>query len=192
MAGSQGPLHRELIAGSSGWAGNSAFVPSRGVNPRRCASLSVLAAAFASFALLAPQVGSGSMPVDCREVTCSATFDVGKTARKWASPEAFYPNNEQVFAALATARGPLTLLRTYGAEMCRHRFFGGGISALVKACGDMTPVRVRAVQLKRGARARPRFRGVLARSDAGPAADFGPPWRLAPQERASADAASSI
>ena len=85
---------------------------------------------------------------------------MGERAVKWASPEVFYPNNEQVFADLSTDRGPLALIRSYGAERCKHRFFGSGISALVKACGDYTALRVRAVRLKRGS---PAAQGHLLR-----------------------------
>lgn len=80
-------------------------------------------------------------------------LSVGGTAVKWASPESFYPNNEQVWAGLATQGRSLALTRSYGPEMCKHSFFGGGISAVVKACGDQTTtVRVRAVRLKEGTR----------------------------------------
>ena len=118
---------------------------------RRHGALPAFAGAFATLALFAPQAGSGSTPVDCREVTCSAEVLVGERVVKWASGEVFYPNNEQVFAALSTDRGPLGLIRSYGAEKCKHRFFGSGISALVKGCGDYTALRVRAVRLKAGA-----------------------------------------
>lgn len=126
-------------------------MPSLSVSRRRIGIPVLFAAVSGAMALLAPQAGSGSAPVDCREVTCTAPIDKGKRVVKWASPEAFYPNNEQIFADLSTDGGPLELVRSYGAEGCRHRFFGGGISALVKACGDVTSLRVRAVRVKRRA-----------------------------------------
>lgn len=122
------------------------------VSRRRLGALAAFAAAFAVLTLLAPRAGSGSTPVDCREVTCSTSFMVGERVVKWASPETFYPNNERVFADLSTDRGSLTLIQSYGAEHCKHRFFGGGISALVKTCGPYSSLRVRAVRLKSGAR----------------------------------------
>lgn len=121
------------------------------VSPRRIGAAAVSIAVAATASLLAPGPGSASAPVDCREVTCATSFTVGGRTVKWASPEVFYPNNERVFAHLATERGPLALIRSHGAERCKHRLFGNGISALVKACGSLSPLRVRAVRLKRGA-----------------------------------------
>ena len=117
---------------------------------RRHGAIAAFGGTLAALALLAPQAGSGSTPVDCREVTCTAEVVVGERVVKWASPEVFYPNNEQVFADLSTDRGPLALIRSYGAKKCKHRFFGSGVSALVKGCGDYTALRVRAVRLKSG------------------------------------------
>lgn len=122
------------------------------VSRRRNAALCAFAAAFGALALLAPQTGSGSAPVECREVTCSTSFMVGERTVKWVSPQVFYPNNERVFADLSTDRGPMTLIRSYGAEGCKHRFFGSGISALVTACGSYSSLRVRALRIKMGAR----------------------------------------
>jgi hypothetical protein len=127
-------------------------VNSLSVSRRRHGALCAFAAAFASLALLAPQAGSGSAPVECREVTCSTSFMVGERSVKWSSPQVFYPNNERVFADLTTDRGPMTLVQSYGAEGCKHRFFGSGVSALVAACGSNSSLRVRAFRVKRGAR----------------------------------------
>jgi hypothetical protein len=140
------------------------------VSRRRNGAVCAFAAAFAALALLAPQAGSGSAPIECREVTCSTSYMVGERAVKWASPQVFYPNNERVFADLSTDRGPMTLIRSYGAEGCKHLFFGSGISALVKACGSYTPLRVRALRLKRGTRPLSIVYSASAAMDGAPAA----------------------
>jgi hypothetical protein len=127
---------------------------------RRLASLAGAVAALAVTVTLALSVGSadgaptgGASPSSpCREVTCTVSFAVGSKVKRWTSPQLFFPANEQIMAKFVTGKAQATLLKSYGAELCKHRFYGAATTILVKACGLQTQVRVRAVRLKRGLR----------------------------------------
>lgn len=127
---------------------------------RRLASLAGAVSALAVTVTLALSVGSaagaptgGASPSSpCREVTCTVNIAVGSKVKRWTSPQLFFPANEQVLAKFASGRTQATLLKSYGAELCKHRFYGAATSILVKACGLQTQVTLRAVRLKRGLR----------------------------------------
>lgn len=94
----------------------------------------------------------GSPTSPCRQVTCTVSFAVGSKVRRWNSRELFFPANEQVLAKLVASKAEATRLKSYGATLCKHRYFGSAMSILVTACGSSARVRVRAVRLKRGLR----------------------------------------
>jgi hypothetical protein len=96
--------------------------------------------------------GGASPSSPCREVTCTVSFAVGSKVRRWTSPELFFPANEQVMARFRASKTDATLLKSYGAKLCKHRFYGGAMSILVKACGLQAQIFMRAVRLKRGLR----------------------------------------
>ena len=72
--------------------------------------------------------------------------------KRWSSPELFFPANEQVLGRFMAGKAEATLLKSYGAELCKHRFYGAAMSLLVTACGPQAQIKVRAVRLKRGLR----------------------------------------
>jgi hypothetical protein len=115
---------------------------------RRRLSLLGACAALLIPTLAASPGATAAPPSDCRSETCTAQVRVGGTPAKWRSDEVFYPQNERLYADLSTGRRSLALVRSYGAELCRHRFTGGGIKAVVTACGATTRIRVRAVSAK--------------------------------------------
>lgn len=127
---------------------------------RRLASLAGAVAALAvSVTLAVPggaahgaSTGGASPSSPCREVTCTVSLAVGSKVKRWTSPQLFFPANEQVMAKFVASKEQATLLKSYGAELCKHRFYGAATSILVTACGLQTQVSVRAVRLKRGLR----------------------------------------
>ena len=94
-------------------------------------------------AIAAPAALGGADPAaPCRATACKAEMKVGADELKWRSIENFYPQNEELAATL-TARGRnLRVLETWGPEGCRSAYRGSGIVAVVKACGEETPLRV--------------------------------------------------
>lgn len=92
------------------------------------------------------------MPAECRNAACVQTLSVGQTPTAWISPQLFYPNNEEVFAAPAVGAITLAEVRVYGPGLCRHRFVGAATTVVIKACGSQTPLRVRALRTKRSVR----------------------------------------
>jgi hypothetical protein len=96
--------------------------------------------------------GGASPTSPCREVTCTVSFAVGSKVKRWRSPEVFFPANEQVLAKLVASKSEATLLKSYGAALCKHRFYGSAMSILVTACGPQSQISLRAVRLKRGLR----------------------------------------
>jgi hypothetical protein len=120
----------------------------RSTRARRLVFLLVACAALLVPSLAAAPGAAGAPPSGCRTETCTAYLRVGGTPAKWRSNEVFYPQNERLYADLSTGKRPLALVRSYGAELCRHRFAGGGIKAVVTACGTTTRIRVRAVSTK--------------------------------------------
>jgi hypothetical protein len=127
---------------------------------RRLAPLVVAVSVLAASATLAlagdradgATTGGASPSSPCREVTCTVSLAVGSKVKRWTSPQLFFPANEQVLGKFVTGKTEATLLKSYGAELCKHRFYGAAMSILVTACGPQTQVNVRAVRLKRGLR----------------------------------------
>jgi len=127
---------------------------------RRLASLAGAVVALAvTVALAIPgttadgaSTGGASPNSPCREVTCTVSFAIGSKVKRWTSPQLFFPANEQVLGKFVAGKEQATLLKSYGADLCKHRFFGAATTILVKACGLQTQVSVRAVRLKRGLR----------------------------------------
>jgi hypothetical protein len=113
-----------------------------------CASLLALSVGSAT----AAPTGGASPSSPCREVTCTASFAVGSRIKRWTSPQLFFPANEQVLARFTASKATATLLRSYGKDLCKHRFYGSAMSILVTACGPQATISVKAVRLKRGLR----------------------------------------
>ncbi len=115
-------------------------------------SSTLIAAAGATLALAiaAPAALGGADPTaPCRTTACKAEMKVGADELKWRSIENFYPQNEELAATL-TARGrKLRVLETWGPDGCRSAYRGSGVVAVVKACGEETPLRIRAYRMKR-------------------------------------------
>jgi hypothetical protein len=112
-----------------------------------------LGAAVAALAVAAsPGSAAASPSGECREVACTGSAGVGRTAVTWTSPQVFYPNNEEVFAAPVVGTLTLSEVRVYGPALCRHRFVGASMTVVIKACGAQTPLRVRAWRRKPGTR----------------------------------------
>ena len=90
--------------------------------------------------------GASGTPSDaCRDQLCAGAVRADSTmAIGWASPELFYPNNEDIFAAVYVGPRPLVEVRAYGPALCRHRFAGSRISVVIKACTPETTLRMRA------------------------------------------------
>jgi hypothetical protein len=109
---------------------------------------SVLALACAIPLLFAD--GAASTPGgDCREKLCVGSVQVGTVPVTWTSPELFYPNNEDLFAAVYVGTRELAEVRAYGPALCRHRFNGARIGVVVKACTPETALRVRAISRRK-------------------------------------------
>ena len=141
----------------AGWGGGGRvpknFNPLPLLSPttlRRAVPLSAAIVAIAA-ALTASDAGA-AMPAECRNVSCAGTLSVGRAPVLWNSPQVFYPNNERVFAAAAVGATALSEVRVYGPALCRHRFVGAGTTVVIKACGSQTPIWVRALRQRRGAR----------------------------------------
>jgi hypothetical protein len=119
---------------------------------RRTSSSALIVAAGATLvlAIATPAALGGADPAaPCRATACWAEMKVGEDELKWRSIENFYPHNEELAATL-TARGRnLRVLETWGPEGCRSAYRGSGIVAVVKACGEETPLRIRAYRMKR-------------------------------------------
>jgi hypothetical protein len=96
--------------------------------------------------------GGATPSSPCREVTCTVSLAVGSRVVRWSSPQLFFPENEQIMGKFTAGRMEATLLKSYGAELCKHRFYGSAMSILVTACGPQATINVRAVRLKRGLR----------------------------------------
>ena len=120
------------------------------------AAVAVLAAAIILVLMTSRAAGSptgGASPSSpCREVTCTISLAVGSRVVRWTSPELFFPANEQVLAKLVAGKAEATKLKSYGAELCKHRFYGSAMSILITACGSQAVISVKAVRLKRGLR----------------------------------------
>ncbi len=80
----------------------------------------------------------------CRAARCADFMQVSGWPEGWSSPFQFYPNNEAVMAKLVADGRRLKMVSTWGPNRCRHIFRGAKIEAKVKACGAVTPLRVRA------------------------------------------------
>lgn len=127
---------------------------------RRLAPLATAVAALAAVATIAladgradgAATGGASPSSPCREVTCTISFAVGSKVKRWTSPQLFFPANEEILAKFVASKSKATLLKSYGAELCKHRFYGSATSILVTACGPQAQISVRAVRLKRGLR----------------------------------------
>jgi hypothetical protein len=111
-----------------------------------------LGAAVAALAVASPGSAAASPAGECREVACSGSAGVGRAPVTWTSPQVFYPNNEEVFAAPVVGTLTLSEVRVYGPALCRHRFVGASMTVVIKACGAETPLRVRAWRRKAGTR----------------------------------------
>jgi hypothetical protein len=147
---------------------------------RRLASLATAVAVLSCVTVLAlgdgraaGATGGASPSSPCREVTCTTSLAVGSKVKRWSSPEVFFPANEQVMGKFVASKTEATLLKSYGAELCKHRFYGGAMSLLVTACGPQAQLKVRAIRLKRGLRrltityaASPYISGDAGRSNA--------------------------
>ena len=118
------------------------------VRPLRTSLLAIALASACALLLTAAAGGSGP-DSPCRSTPCVAQLKVGPDELKWRSIELFYPANEELDATL-TARGRrLALVESWGPGDCRGAYRGSGIVAVAKACGDSTPLRVRAYRHKR-------------------------------------------
>jgi hypothetical protein len=110
------------------------------------------AGALVALALLAAPasvLGGADPSAPCRPTACEAEMKVGLDELKWRSIETFYPANEDLTATL-TARGKtLRAVETWGPDDCRTAYRGSGTIAVVKACGDATPLRLHAYRVKK-------------------------------------------
>jgi hypothetical protein len=130
---------------------------------RRLASLAAAVAMLATTGVLvfaggdaaasSTRTTGGAVPsYPCRDVTCTVSLAVGSHVVRWTSPQIFYPENEQVLGRFVASRTETTRLKSYGAQLCKHRFYGSAMSILVTACGTEAQITVKAVRLKRGLR----------------------------------------
>ena len=122
--------------------------------PAQPKTISFWVGALVSIGLLvttAPALGDAAYPggASCRADRCEARLRVGSDETKWRSIETFYPNNERIVAALKAKGRRLELVEAWGPKRCRRAYHGAGIVAVVKACGEATPLRVRAYRIKR-------------------------------------------
>jgi hypothetical protein len=118
----------------------------------RATRAALAGAALTSLTLLAtaaPAPGAAGPGAPCRAVACQVEMTVGLDQMKWRSIEIFYPRNEDLEATLSSRGSALRPVETWGPNGCRSAYRGGGIVAVVKACGDATPFRVRAYRTKR-------------------------------------------
>jgi hypothetical protein len=110
-----------------------------------------IAAGLSCLALMtaAPPAAGGGTPDDpCRQAPCRVRLHVADETARWRSFETFYPQNEEVATTLRVSGRKLRLDETFGPSGCRSRYAGSGLVAIVKACGDVTPLRVRANRFK--------------------------------------------
>src|SRR5688500_14162882 len=119
---------------------------------RRLSRLTLLATLLGAAALAAAQGALASPGSACREVICSGGAAAGPVASSWASPQSFYPNNEDLFASVKLGNRALPEVRRYGPALCRHRFVGASTTVVIKACAPAGPVRARAVRSRRPVR----------------------------------------
>ena len=127
---------------------------------RRLASLATAVAMLATVVVLVwaggaaagSTTGGASPSSPCRQVTCTVSLAVGSRVVRWSSPQLFFPQNEQVMGRFTSGKTDATLLKSYGADLCKHRFYGSAMSILVTACGTQAILTVKAVRLKRGLR----------------------------------------
>ena len=110
-----------------------------------------VALALACAALLGagtPAAGGDGPDSPCRTSPCKARLLVGYERTKWRSVETFYPRNEAVRAQLRVNGRKLRFDGSFGPGGCRWRYLGSGLVVVVKVCGDVTPIRVRADRFK--------------------------------------------
>jgi len=96
----------------------------------------------------APPAAGGGPDDPCRAEACTAKLHVADETARWRSIETFYPQNEEVAVTLTVRGRKLRLDDTFGPNECRSRYLGSDLVAIVKACGDVTPLRVRASRFK--------------------------------------------
>jgi len=119
--------------------------------------------------LAAPAATGGGSPFDpCRQQPCKAKLRIVRDVTKWRSAQTFYPYNEALVSALRVRGRKLRLDGAFGPGGCRSRYIGSGLMAIVKVCGNVTPLRVRIARLKgRKAKLVVTYRAVpLMRGDA--------------------------
>jgi hypothetical protein len=102
-----------------------------------------------ALALLTAATAAATPSRSCRDQLCTGAVRVGTMPVSWASPELFYPNNEDLFAAVHVGPRPLPEVRAYGPALCRHQFAGSRINVVIKACTPETTLRVRATSRRK-------------------------------------------
>jgi hypothetical protein len=110
--------------------------------------LAATAASCLALLLSAVPASSGGPDDPCRQEPCRAKLRIRSDVTKWFSAQTFYPRNEALVAVLRVEGRKLAFDEAFGPGACRSRYVGSGLMVIVKACGDVTPLRVRATRLK--------------------------------------------